>query len=200
MPAEKSGLLRMAIVVFGLLMAVAGQALAASDIEQSLLADIKKAERHLNETQRRIDNERRQMAERINTLEQSVLALREKTAVARRLADENTLSLSQLEKRLDSWRQQHLYQQNLLNRFIRQHDVAVGSDDGGTGDSDTGGAGLQMQIAVIAELADTLNDRFIPGGGIAMSCCRAAKSKKCKRSPSDRSVGICAPTKVKPEY
>lgn len=146
---------RVAIAVLLSFIVFTPQSLAAGDIEQSLLADIKKAERHLNDTQRRIDNERRQMAGQLNTHEQSVLTLREKTAVARRLADENTLSLSQLEKRLDSWRQQHLYQQNLLNRFIRQHDIAARSNGGSDGD-------LQMQIAAVAELADTLNGRLYP--------------------------------------
>lgn len=143
---------RTANVVFLLLMAVAIQARAANNVERSLLADIKKAERHLDETQRRLDNERRQTAGQLNTLEQSVLKLREKTGVARRAADENTLSLSQLETRLETWRRQHSFQQNLLNRFIQQHDVPAG----------TGGADLQTQMAAVAKLTDTLNDRLYP--------------------------------------
>lgn len=130
---------------------------AADKVEQSLLADIRKAEQNLQATQRRVDGERRQVAERLNALERSVLELREKTAVARRLADENTLNLSQLEKRLESWREQHLYQQNLLQRFVRQHDVPIADDDD-AGDDVT----LQAQIAAISELVGSLDGRLHP--------------------------------------
>ncbi|MGK0442301.1 MAG: biopolymer transport protein ExbB [Pseudohongiellaceae bacterium] len=41
--------------------------------------------------------------------------------MARRFSDEKTLSLSKLDERLDSWRQQQVYQQNLLHRFLQQH-------------------------------------------------------------------------------
>lgn len=95
--------------------------LLASAAEPSLLSQITQAQKHLASTEQRIGDERLKFANQLNELERAVLELRNKTAVARRLADEKTLSLSKLTERLDSWRQQQVYQQNLLHRFLQQH-------------------------------------------------------------------------------
>lgn len=97
---------------------------ANSPAESSVINHIATAQKNLAATERRIDTERQQLARELSALEQEVVQLREKTSVARRLADEKTLSLSQLESRLDSWRQQQTYQQNLLHRFLQQHNLA----------------------------------------------------------------------------
>ena len=91
-----------------------------SKIEGSLLTDIKKAQQKLNNTQRHISRARENIAKELSKLEQEVVALREETAVARRQADEKTLSLTQLESRLEKWQQQQAYQHNLIQRFNRQ--------------------------------------------------------------------------------
>lgn len=93
----------------------------ADNAESILLNHVDKAQNNLSATERRIAKERQQFSIQINKLELEVLALRDKTAVARRLADEKTLSLSQLEERTESWQQQHAYQQNLLHRFLQQY-------------------------------------------------------------------------------
>lgn len=95
--------------------------LMASAAESSLTERIAQAQKHLSATENRIANKRLKLASQLHGLEREVLVLREKTTVARRLADEKTLSLSKLEERLDRWRQQNVYQQNLLHRFLQQH-------------------------------------------------------------------------------
>ena len=60
------------------------------------------------------------IAAELAELESEVLVLRGQTASARRLADEATMSLEQLEARLQSWEEQNRYQQNLLGRFHQQ--------------------------------------------------------------------------------
>ena len=124
----------------------------AADTEQALLKKISSAQNTLSVTEKRIARERLQLAEKLNKLEQDVLALQKKTSVARRLADEKTLSLSQLESRLDSWHQQQAYQHNLLNRFIQQH----------TADTGELPTRLPEQIATVVELSKKMERRFFP--------------------------------------
>lgn len=87
----------------------------------NLQQKISDAQQRLSAAERRVAGQRQQLARELNALERDVRDLQEQTAVARRAADERTLSLSQLENRLDSWREQQVYQANLLHRFIQQH-------------------------------------------------------------------------------
>lgn len=106
-----------------LLLTSCNLALAATSeqAKQSVLSDIKTAQRSLSSTQKSIAKEQASLAKQIFTKQQSLSKLREQAAVNRRLADENTLSLNQLQTRLDSWQQQQQYQLNLLSRFVRQN-------------------------------------------------------------------------------
>lgn len=106
-----------------LLLTSCNLALAATSeqAKQSVLNDIKTAQRSLSSTQKSIAKEQASLAKQIFTKQQSLSKLREQAAVNRRLADENTLSLNQLQTRLDSWQQQQQYQLNLLSRFVRQN-------------------------------------------------------------------------------
>ncbi len=119
--------------------------------EDSLIDRIDQAQKHLSSTENRIADARQRMASQINRLEREVLALREKAAVAQRLADEKTLSLSKLEKRLENWRQQQVYQQNLLHRFLQQNGTRV----------TTNRSGADSMTVVITE-AKILRNRFQP--------------------------------------
>ena len=96
-------------------------AASSDDAKQSILSDIKTAQRTLNKTQNSISKEQTTLAKQIYTKQQSLSKLRAQAAVNRRLADENTLSLDQLQTRLDTWQQQQQYQLNLLSRFVRQN-------------------------------------------------------------------------------
>ena len=96
-------------------------AASSDDAKQSILSDIKTAQRTLSKTQNSISKEQAALAKQIFTKQQSLSKLREQAAVNRRLADENTLSLDQLQTRLDTWQQQQQYQLNLLSRFVRQN-------------------------------------------------------------------------------
>ncbi|MBH0034121.1 MotA/TolQ/ExbB proton channel family protein [Pseudoalteromonas sp. NZS71_1] len=96
-------------------------AASSDDAKQSILSDIKTAQRTLNKTQNSISKEQATLAKQIYTKQQSLSKLRAQAAVNRRLADENTLSLDQLQTRLDTWQQQQQYQLNLLSRFVRQN-------------------------------------------------------------------------------
>jgi len=96
----------------------------ATAIEQQLLDKIATAQQTLDKVENTIINERKSLAKKLATVEQQVITLRNKTRVARRLADEQTLSLSKLEQRLSTWQQQQVFQKNLLHRFLQQHQTS----------------------------------------------------------------------------
>ncbi len=85
-----------------------------------LLRKIESAQNRLSKVEGQVSRERQSLSKQLNKLEKEVRELRKKTAVARRLADEKTLSLGQLEDRLEGWNQQQVYQRNLLHRFLQQ--------------------------------------------------------------------------------
>jgi biopolymer transport protein ExbB len=99
---------------------------ANEKMNTSLLNDIKQAKTSLQKTEQTINNEKNKLHKKLENLQDSVLLLRDKTAVARRASDEKTLSLQQLEQRLSSWQQQNKYQKNLLSRFVQDEANYVG--------------------------------------------------------------------------
>ncbi|GAA0355943.1 MotA/TolQ/ExbB proton channel family protein [Bowmanella denitrificans] len=113
-------LMNIALLCMGLVTPVA---MAADAVETSLLKDIQQAQQSLQQYQQKTDKERTHIAASLRKLESEVADLRERTAVTRRLNDENTLGLSQLQERLDSWQQQQQYQSNLLKRFLHQQQI-----------------------------------------------------------------------------
>ncbi|MEM5533024.1 MotA/TolQ/ExbB proton channel family protein [Pseudoalteromonas arctica] len=117
-------------------------AASSDDAKQSILSDIKTAQRTLNKTQNSISKEQATLAKQIFTKQQSLSKLREQAAVNRRLADENTLSLDQLQTRLDTWQQQQQYQLNLLSRFVRQNT----SNSAGNGSGNNNAANNQNEL------------------------------------------------------
>ncbi|MBE0364671.1 biopolymer transport protein ExbB [Pseudoalteromonas ulvae UL12] len=99
--------------------------------QQGLIDDIQQAQRNLVKTEQAIYTKSSQYAKQIQQLETKVLALQQQTAVARRAADEQTLSFEQLQTRLKEWRQQDSYQNNQLQRFAQQaklREINAGAD------------------------------------------------------------------------
>jgi len=110
------------ILILTLLMLVVSPAFASPHSEMQ--DKIEAAKARLETLQKRITKERLALSTTLNSLESEVIQLRAKTAVARRQADEETLSLSQLENRLGEWQTQQQFQENLLQRFLMQlHDI-----------------------------------------------------------------------------
>lgn len=111
----------MKYLLSGLVLVVFSGSISANTIQLQLQEKIEQAQKHLTVTEKSVANERKKVVIKLNKLELEVLALRDKAAVAQRLSDEKTLSLSKLEERLASWRKQDVYQKNLLHRFLQQH-------------------------------------------------------------------------------
>jgi len=89
-----------------------------SQVRRELKQDIEKAQNELSSTEASISKEREKLARRINSAQNRVLDLRQKAVAARRAADEETLSLSKIENRLEIWQEQSQYQGRLLAGFL----------------------------------------------------------------------------------
>ena len=98
--------------------ATGGLAADLGDVAKQLTADIKQAQTQLSNTQAQIGRERAQLAQQINKAQSRVLELRDKTAAARRLADERTLGIEQIEARLSTWQEQGRFQERLVTGFL----------------------------------------------------------------------------------
>ena len=124
-------IVKIVYLLTGLLFVNVSTAASSDDAKQRILNDIKSAQSALRNTQSAIAKEQALLAKQIFNKQQSLSQLREQAAINRRLADEDTLSLSQLQTRLDKWQQQQQYQLNLLNRFVRKnnHDDKKASSD-----------------------------------------------------------------------
>ncbi|PCJ18684.1 MAG: flagellar motor protein MotA [SAR86 cluster bacterium] len=119
-PLRRALTLLLCVVVFSIPVAAKSASSSLSDAELALLEELQAAERQLSITERRISDERTTLANTLSQAEQEIRRLREQTAAARRLADEATLSIQQLQTRLESWEEQSFFQQNLLGRFNQQ--------------------------------------------------------------------------------
>jgi len=109
----------LATLSLSLLLAASGTALAdLDDVRAELTRNIQGAQRELSAEQTRVGRERGELAQRLAAAQNRVLDLRERATAARRLADERTLTLKQIETRLDTWREQSRFQKNLLAGFL----------------------------------------------------------------------------------
>ena len=112
-----------------ILLILAYSHVSVASVESDLVNDIKKAQTALNKTQSNIAKQSVQLNRQTHDAEQAVVSLRKKTSAARRLMDEQTLSLTTLEKRLATWQQQDTYQRNLLARFSQQQKMPQSTGD-----------------------------------------------------------------------
>jgi biopolymer transport protein ExbB len=104
---------------------VSSSALADLDeVREQLTRDIQTAQRDLAAVQASISGERAAIAGAISGAQNRVLDLRERAVAARRLADEETLSLSRIESRLEAWREQSTFQSRLLAAYLDRSGLA----------------------------------------------------------------------------
>lgn len=99
-------------------------ATANDSVDKALVAKLSSAQQRLSRVEKSVATEKNRLITQLNKLEQEVEFLQQKTAAARRLSDEKTLSLSQLESRIQEWREQQQYQQNVLGRFLHQQKLS----------------------------------------------------------------------------
>ncbi|MDT8397408.1 MAG: MotA/TolQ/ExbB proton channel family protein [Pseudomonadales bacterium] len=135
---------RRLLSVWGMLiahcLAASVQAADLSAISQDIIQNIESSQKALSQAERDIAAQRQAIAEKLNRAQNAVAGLRAQVVAARRLSDEQTLGLNQLEERLQEWRQQSQFQTRLLSGFA---DLTRGPGDIPVGNDEELPAGLQ---------------------------------------------------------
>jgi biopolymer transport protein ExbB len=124
------------------------------DVREELARNIQAAQRELSAVEASIGRERGDLAQRLLAAQNRVLDLRERAVAARRLADEETLTLRQIETRLETWREQSRFQSNLLAGFLDR--------TGRRSLSEQGEIDLRRDLAILADHVDAQQARLYP--------------------------------------
>ena len=124
-------------------------------VESSLVADIQQSQRRLTEAEARIAGDAAALAKRIDARESALVRLRADAAVARRLADEQTLSLDALEQRIERWRDQEAFQKSLFITFAERRSAGAAREI--PGDM---AAGRRFVDAALADIEGALEPEF----------------------------------------
>jgi biopolymer transport protein ExbB len=123
------------------------------DVRAELTRNIQTAQSELSAAQATISRERGELAQRLSVAQNRVLELRERAVAARRLADEETLTLQQIETRLETWRDQSRFQSNLLAGFLDRTGRRLLSQQQGEID-------LRADLAILATHVAAQEDRL----------------------------------------
>jgi biopolymer transport protein ExbB len=123
-------LIQMFFVLFTLLFSYSVK--ASDDLSKELVQRITSAKQSLIKTQQDINKKATSLAKKIDNKQNDVKKLRVKAAVLQRIADEQLMSVAQLDKRVNQWSTQSNYQKQLLTSFaeithlplktLKQHD------------------------------------------------------------------------------
>lgn len=124
------------------------------DVREELTRSIQTSQRELTAAEAGIARERGELAERLLAAQNRVLDLRERAVAARRLADEETLTLRQIETRLEAWREQSRFQRNLLAGFLDR--------TGRRSLSEQGEIDMRRDLTLLAAHVDAQQARLYP--------------------------------------
>lgn len=146
--------LRRALLFCALCMPGLTSAAELDTVRAGLLDDLQSAQRELSAAEATISAERGALAERLNAAQNRVLDLRERAVAARRVADEETLSLASIESRLREWRDQSVFQARLLAGFLESNGARVVNTDM---------SGMESDLAQFNSFLALQQQRLYPG-------------------------------------
>jgi biopolymer transport protein ExbB len=143
------------VIAAATLLSIASTTLAdLDDVREELTRNIQASQRELTAVEASVGRERGELAQRLLAAQNRVLDLRERAVAARRLADEQTLSLQQIETRLEQWREQSRFQSNLLAGFLDKTGRRLLSEQGEID--------LRRDLTILAEHLDAQEGRLYP--------------------------------------
>ena len=125
-----------------------------AEVREELTRNIQTSQRELTAVEASVGRERGELAQRLLAAQNRVLDLRERAVAARRLADEQTLSLQQIETRLEEWREQNRFQSNLLAGFLDKTGRRLLSEQGEVD--------LRRDLTILAEHLEAQEGRLYP--------------------------------------
>lgn len=118
-------LVNMTTLFFAFSIVNVGHSASVSEVEKSIKNNIVATQKKLNKKEKIISKERSSYASKIHKQQLILEKLRKETAVARRLVDEQTLGLSDLEKRVTEWRNQSIYQKQLISSYAGESGLSL---------------------------------------------------------------------------
>ncbi|MEM7098703.1 MAG: MotA/TolQ/ExbB proton channel family protein [Pseudomonadota bacterium] len=143
---------------FGLSSSV--RAASLDEVTSGLTQDIQQAQRALDRESRDIEKQRDALAQTLDRESQRLRTLRDRVASVRRQSDERTLTLSGLEDRIQGWRNQDAYRNNLLRDFAQRNtQLTMTPVDGGSEGSDAAPSFTVLQDALV-QLEENLEPQF----------------------------------------
>lgn len=90
---------------------------AQESVDANILQRISKAKNELQNVQRKISEQSRVYAQKLDEHEREIKALRAQVATQQRMADEQLLSLDKLKERVEQWETRSNYQSQMLRHF-----------------------------------------------------------------------------------
>lgn len=143
-----------AIVAAALLTTASAARADLDDVRAELTRNIQTSQRELSAAEATVARERGDLAQRLAAAQNRVLDLRERAVAARRLADEQTLTLQQIETRLNEWREQSRFQSNLLAGFLDKTGRRLLSEQGAID--------LRRDLTILTEHLNAQEGRLYP--------------------------------------
>jgi biopolymer transport protein ExbB len=98
---------------------------ASDKMVEELIERISVSKVNLSEVQQQITKEKTFIAKTMNAQQKEIKNLRQKAAVLQRIADEQLMSVDELEKRVDLWSAQSNYQKQLLTSFVENTQLPI---------------------------------------------------------------------------
>ncbi|MDK1286103.1 MotA/TolQ/ExbB proton channel family protein [Pseudoalteromonas umbrosa] len=117
--------------ILTLLLAASFTSIGASIESSVLLQRISESTEKLNQTQKKIDEEHKILAKKLQAQLLKVKSLRERAKNIRRLEDEQLLNIDSLKSRNQQWLAQQNYQIQLISSFEQQTQSHITDDDSG---------------------------------------------------------------------
>lgn len=128
---------------------------ASDDMSEELIKRITSATQLLNKTQQEINKKATLLARKIASNQDDVKELRVKAAVLQRVADEQLMSVAQLEKRVNQWSTQSNYQKQLLTSFAESTQLPLSQLKQMSGEP-------VVDVNALSVMSEQLNKRLIP--------------------------------------
>ncbi len=177
------------VIVAAALLSMASAALAdLDDVRAELTRNIQTSQRELSAAEATIARERGDLAQRPAAAQNRVLDLRERAVAARRLADEQTLTLQQIETRLNEWREQSRFQSNLLAGFLDKTGRRLLSEQGEID--------LRRDLTILTEHLNAQEGRLYPSWQQERLVLADGGARR-RRRPPRRPLGMVPPHRAR---
>lgn len=165
--------------------------------QQELVARITKSKNELIALEKRIGDQSRSLAQRLERTEQEIKQLRTEAAGQQRIADEQLLGLDKLKNRVEQWTTQSNYQRQLLAHY-RDNFRLPAPEASATPERETAEALNQAYAHLEASMQPRFHEQTIitPDGRVVQAQVLALGPVSVALDPQDNTAGYIDPQSV----